>query len=59
MRRTLTKTTTATATIAATLLLAMTAPSMFVRADDAATFSELISLNSTHNDGRSEHQHAG
>lgn len=46
MRKTLTKTTTATATIAATLLLAMTAPSMFFRADDAAAFSELISLNS-------------
>lgn len=48
MRR-MTKTTTATTatfTIATTLLLAMIAPSMFVRVDNAAAFSELISLNS-------------
>lgn len=45
MRR-MTKTTTATFTIATTLLLAMIAPSVFVRVDNAAAFSELISLNS-------------
>lgn len=48
MRR-MTKTTTATTatfTIATTLLLAMIAPSVFVRVDNAAAFSELISLNS-------------
>jgi hypothetical protein len=47
--RGMTKTTTATRatfTIATTLLLAMTAPSVFVGVDNAAAFSELISLDS-------------
>lgn len=45
MRR-MTKTTTATFTIATTLLFAMMAPSVFVRVDNAAAFSERISLDS-------------
>lgn len=46
MRRMTKTTTTATFTIATILLLAMTAPSVFVRVENAAAFSELISLNS-------------
>lgn len=41
----MTKTTTTTFTIATTLLLAMTAPSVFFRVDNAAAFSELIYLD--------------
>ncbi len=46
LRETSTKITTITAATAATLLIAMAAQSTFVRADDAAALSELISLNS-------------